>query len=186
MPWTADPKRALGAPVARRLTQEGLGDPAHGAATARPQLHQKPAPKRRLPGRPVCSPAAQPGAPALLLSCLLVAQEQPRASEEQRGEEAEERPGRRVRRHNRLHTKRETDATSRTRRTGKGGVSIAADPPPTTTGVNRPLQRQTHHCAFCRRKGMKIHSQQPTEKMHPCLSREKKFLLFALISNVST
>lgn len=141
---------------------------------------------RNQPQSPVCSPAAQPGAPALLLSCLLVAQEQPRASEEQRGEETEERPGRRVRRHNRLHTKRETDATSRTRRTGKGGVSIAADPPPTTTGVNRPLQRQTHHCAFCRRKGMKIHSQQPTEKMHPCLSREKKFHLFALISNVST
>lgn len=44
----------------------------------------------------------------------------------------------------------------------------------TTTGINCPFKQHTEHYAFGRRKGIKIHSKQPTEKMQPWLSREKK------------
>lgn len=118
-----------------------------------------------------------------------VAQEQLKTREEQnRPENRNRRPGLKGQTTPRTeHQKRDWCNKQDMEDLGReAGTSLSSLLPTTTTGINCSFKQHTQHYAFDRRKGIKIHSKQPTEKMQPWLSREKKFLLFAFISNIST
>lgn len=106
-----------------------------------------------------------------------VAQEQLKTREEQnRSENRNRRPGLKGQTTPRTeHQKRDWCNKQDMEDLGReAGMPLSSLLPTTTIGINCPFKQHTQHYAFDRRKGIKIHSKQPTEKMQPWLSREKK------------